>query len=292
MHRVILRIFPAWMMCMAIALMTTGCTTDINVKNNTQGSSKKGNSMPFSRKPPDSWFWSHDIQRHHLDDLPFPGAHLTRISAYPALWSEKGRRFAAIVFQETGAGSHVLQDLTSAELETRITSSNERPVSITAEEGTGEPHFSLVLHQEPDLGVKVHTDLDAAGLNQLSSDQRRIADFTSYVINGARKYAAIVEERPGPSLIFARVTAKELEAQLRKHNATPVRIRGFFEGNERFFTAVAERFDVGHWNWYDGIDADTVADKLDAHNAYPFDLEAYRTEHGIRYTVIMYRDHK
>ena len=296
MHRTISMIFSLGMMCMAIELMTTGCTTDINVKNNTQTGvekkKKKGNSMPFSRKPPDSWFWSHDIQRHHLDDLPFPGAHLVRISAYSASSGEKGRRFAAIVFQETGAGSHVLHDLSSAELETKITPSAERPVSITAEDGVEQPHFSVVLHQEPGSDVKIHTDLDAAGLSQLSNDQHRIADFTSYVVNGVRQYAAIVEQRPGPSLVFARITAKELEAQLRKHNATPVRIRGFFEGNERFFTVVAERFDAGSWNWHDDLDADTVAAKLDAHNAYPFDLEVYRTEQGIRYTVLMYRDHK
>jgi len=294
MHYAIPMIFSRWMTCMTIGLMTIGCTTDIDIKHNSQnaGTSRKGDFMTFSRKPPDSWFWSHDIQPHHLDDLPFPGSRLMRISAYSALSGEKGRRFAAIIFQETGTDSSVVHDIPLAELEARMTSSGERPVSITAEDVTGQPYFSLVLHQEPGPDVKISTDLDAAGLSQLSNDQRRIADFTSYVVNGVRKYAAIVEERSGPSLVFTRVTAKELEAQLRKHNVTPVRIRGFSEGNERFFTAVAERFDAGSWNWYDHIDADTVADKLEAHNAYPFDLEAYRTEQGIRYTVIMYRDRK
>lgn len=248
--------------------------------------------MTFSRKPPDSWFWSHDIQRHHLDDLPFPGSRLMRISAYTTSSGEKGRRFAAIVFQETGKDSSVVQDIPLAELEARITSSGERAVSITAEDAAGQPHFSLILHQEPGAGVKVIADLDDAGLAQLGNDQRRIADFTSYVVDGVRKYAAIVEERPGPSFIFTRVTAKELDAQLRQHKAAPVRIRGFFEGNERLFTAVAERFDTGGWKWHDGLDADAVAEKLDDNNGYPFDLDAYRTEQGTRYTVIMYSDRK
>lgn len=291
MHLAISMMFSIGLVSLATGLITSGCTTDLNVKN-TPTSTTGSNTMPFSRKPPDSWFWSHDIQPHHLDDLPFPGAHLVRISAYASSSGEKGRRFAAIVFQEAGGESHVLQNLSSTELETKTFPSGGNPVSITAEDRDGQPHFSVVLHQEPGPAFKISTDLDEAGLSQLSNDQRRIADFTSYVVNGVRKYAAIVEERPGPSFNFTRVTAKELEAQLRKHNATPVRIRGFFEGNERFFTAVAERFDTGNWNWYDDLDADAVADKLDSRGAYPFDLEAYRTEQGIRYTVIMYHDRK
>ena len=295
MNRTISMIFSIGLVSLATGFLTSGCTTDIDIKNtqtSAADSSRNKNSLPFSRKPPDSWFWSHDIQPHHLDDLPFPGAHLVRISAYVASNNEKGRRFAAIVFQENGGGSHALQNLSSAELEARIFSSGEHPVSITAEDGAEQPYFSLVLHQESGPSVKIITDLDAAGLSQLSNDQRRIADFTSYSVNGVRKYAAIVEERPGPSLVFIRVTARELETQLRKHKATPVRIRGFYEGNERFFTVVAERFDAGNWNWYDGIDADAVADKLETHDAYPFDLDAYRTEQGIHYTVLMYRNRK
>lgn len=105
-----------------------------------------------------------------------------------------------------------------------------------------------------------------------------------------RKYAAIIEERPGPSMIFTRVTAEELDAQLRKHSVTPMQIRDFYENGVRYFTAIAERLDVGKWTWYNDIDGDTVGSKLEKHNAYPFALEAYRTGQGMRFTVIMYRD--
>ena len=134
------------------------------------------------------------------------------------------------------------------------------------------------------------TGLGAAALSRLANDQQRISDFTVYVDGGMRKYAAIVEERPGPSMIFTRVTVEELDAQLRKHSVTPVRIRGSYENGVRYFTAVAERLDVGKWAWYDDIDGDTVSSKLEKHNAYPLDLEAYRTGQDVRFTVIMYRD--
>ncbi len=273
-----------------IVMITIGCTTEINVKNTPHSDSSKGESMKFSRKPPESWFWSHDIQHHHLEDLPFPGARLMRISAYSAAAGEKGRRFAAIVFQEPGENTSTLQDVPATELENRLAGSTQRPVSITADEVEGQPRFSLVLHKGAGPETKVVIDLDAQGLAQLANDQRRISDVTTYLAGGVRKYAAIVEERPGPSFVFTHVTAKELDAKLRKYGATPVRIRGFFEGGTRYFTAVGERFESGNWKWYDNIDGDTVASELDSNNSYPFDLDAYRNEQGVHYTVIMYRD--
>ncbi len=60
-----------------------GCTTEINLKTDPTDtkengqttqveSSKKGESMKFSRKPPESWFWSHDIEPNHIDDILLP----------------------------------------------------------------------------------------------------------------------------------------------------------------------------------------------------------------------------
>ena len=243
--------------------------------------------MKFSIKPPESWLWSHDIAPDYIDDVLMPGWHLTRLSSYG---TGTNRRFAAIVYRQPGIEGHYLRDVTAAELDGKIAATNARPVSITAVETDDQPRFTLALQQGSEPETKVLTGLDEAGLNQLINGRQHIADLTSYVSAGVRRYAVIVEERPGPSLIFSRVTAKELDAQLRKHNVTPVRIRGFSEGGVRYFTAVAERLDTGKWAWYDDVDGDTVAGKLESNNAYPFDLDAYRTGQGVRYTVVMYRD--
>jgi hypothetical protein len=67
-------------------------------------------------------------------------------------------------------------------------------------------------------------------------------------------------------------------------------LRGYIEDGRQLFAAVAEKSNVGKeaW-WYTDIDADTVARQLDRNNAYPIDLDATRTEQGIRFTVVMYR---
>ncbi|QOJ22652.1 MAG: hypothetical protein HRU78_02500 [Gammaproteobacteria bacterium] len=243
--------------------------------------------MKFSIKPPEGWLWSHDIAPDYIDDVLMPGWHLTRLSVYG---DGKNRRFAAIVYRQTGVAGHYLRDITAAELDSKIAAMAARPISITADVTDGQPRFSLALQPGMEPQTKVLTGLDEAGLNQLTNDRQRVADLAVYVDGGIRKYAAIVEERPGPSLIFTRVTAKKLDAQLRKHNVTPVRIRSFSEDGTRYFTAVAEHLDTAKWAWYDEIDGDTVASKLESNNAYPFDLEAYRTGQGVRYTVIIYRD--
>ncbi|NBQ68078.1 MAG: hypothetical protein EBU46_04265 [Nitrosomonadaceae bacterium] len=281
-----------------MGMLIIGCTADNNLKANPPGkpdtnqttstkSTQQGETMKFSIKPPESWLWSHDIAPDYIDDVLMPGMHLARLSSYGA---GKNRRFAAIVYREPGIEGHYLRDVPAAELDGKIAGMAARPVSITADDTDGQPRFSLALQKGPEPKTTVLTGLDEAGLSKLANDRQRIADFTTYLDGGVRKYAAIVEDRPGPSMIFTRVTAEELDAQLRKHSVTPLRIRGFSENGVRYFTAVAERLDVGKWAWYDDIDGDTVGSKLEKHNAYPFDLEAYRTGQGVRFTVVMYRD--
>lgn len=241
-----------------------------------------------ARKPPESWFWSHDIQTNHVDDVVLPGMHLMRLSIYGA---GKMRRFAAISFREVGAESVYLVDVAAADLETKIRDAGAHPVSITADVDGGQLRFSLVLHKGPGSLYALHTELDEAGLAALADDRHCIADFTTYVVDGARKYAAIVEERTGPCWVLTNVTAAELDAKLLELGATLVRLRSLHgaEGARRF-TAVAERINVGRWAWYADIDGDTVARHLNNNDAYPFDLEAYRDERGVRYNVVMYRD--
>jgi hypothetical protein len=146
------------------------------------------------------------------------------------------------------------------------------------------------LEKGPEPLTSLHVDLDEASVHKLLDDSHGIADFVTYVLDGARKYAVIAEERSGPSWFFTNITAHEFDAKLAELGATVLRLRTYVEGDQRRFAAVAERSNVGKgaW-WYAGIDGDTVARKLDRNNAYPFDLDATRderkTDGGLRYAL-------
>jgi hypothetical protein len=241
--------------------------------------------MP-ARKPPESWFWSHDIKPDQIDSVLMPGMRLVRLSSYGA---GKARRFAALVWKEPGPERSYAIDLDAAALEARVRDDGARPVAITVDASAAVPRFSVVLEAGPGPLSSVHVDLDDAGVRALLDDHHAIADLATYVVAGARKYAAIVEERTGPSWLFTDVTAHELDAKLLELGATLVRLRGYAAGGRHVFAAVAERSRVAGWAWYADLDGDAVARQLEANDAYPVDLDAVRDERGVRFTVIMVR---
>ena len=241
------------------------------------------------RKPPEAWTWSHDIAPDQIDSLIMPGWHLMRLSSYG---KDNHRRFAAVVFKEPGAEQSYALDLDAAAIETRLRETGARPVAITLDADGPPRRFSLVLQKGPGPQSSIHVDLDEAGVRNLLDGRHSIADFVTYVVDGVRNYAVIMEERSGPSWWFTNVTAHELDARLADLGANLLRVRAYTysENGQQRFAAVAEQSSVGKWAWYAGLDADAVASKLDRNNAYPFDLDATRDERGVRFTVVMYRD--
>lgn len=239
------------------------------------------------RKPPEAWTWSHDIEPDQIDSLIMAGWHLMRLSSYG---KDNHRRFAAVVFKEPGPERSYALDLDVAAIETQLRETGARPVAITIDAEGSQRRFSLVLQKGPGPLSSIHVDLDEAGVHKLLDDHHSIADFVTYVVEGVRKYAVILEERSEPSWLFTNVTAHELDAKLAELGANLLRVRAYVEGGQPRFAAVAERSSVGKWAWYTDLDADAVASKLDRNNAYPFDLDATRDERGVRFTVVMYRD--
>jgi hypothetical protein len=128
-----------------------------------------------------------------------------------------------------------------------------------------------------------------AAAHALLDDRHGVADLATYAAGGARKYAAIVEERTGPSWLFTGVTAHELDAKLVEHGAVLTRVRAYAEGGQQRFAAVAERVEPGSWAWFGAIDPDAVARNLERNEAYPVDLDATRDDAGVRFSVVMYR---
>ncbi|MEO7560242.1 MAG: hypothetical protein ABIT23_08335 [Nitrosospira sp.] len=240
-----------------------------------------------ARKPPETWYWSHDIESDQIGGVVAPGMHLMRLSSYG---TGNHRRFAALVFKGPGPERSYALDLDAAAVEARLRETGVRPVAVTVDADGSQRRFSLVLQKGPGPLSNFHVDLDEASVRKLLDDHHGIADFVTYVVDGARKYAVILEEQSGPSWFFTNVTAHELDVRLAELGANLLRVRAYAEDGQRRFAAVAERSSVGKWAWYAGLDADAVASKLDANNAYPFDLDATRDEHGVHFTVVMYRD--
>ena len=241
------------------------------------------------KRPPETWFWSHDIKSTQIDSVVMPGTRLMRLSSYgPA----ERRRFAALLYQETGPERRYALDLDAAALAARLRDTGARPVAITAgpaDGGDGAVRFSVVLETGPGPLSSAHVDLDEAGVRALVDDRHCIADLATYTAGGARRFAVIVEERTGPSWLLVGVSPAELDARLLEHGAALVRLRSYVEAGVPRFAAVAERVRVAGWAWYADLDADGVARKLEDNAAYPVDLDAVRDDRGVRFTVVMYR---
>jgi len=239
-----------------------------------------------ARKPPESWFWSHDIRPTQIDSVVMPGTRLMRLSSYGR---GEARRYAAVVFKAPGPERSYALELDAAALAARLRDTGARPVSITVSEDLPR-RFSVVLETGPGSPSSLHVDLDEAGVRALVDDQHGIVDFATYAVDGARKYAAIVEDRPGPSWFLAGLTANQLDAALLEREARLVRVRGYGDGGRRAFAAVAEPAGPASWAWYAELDGDRVARNLETNHAYPFDLDATRDDRGVHLTVVMYRE--
>ncbi|HET9621084.1 MAG TPA: hypothetical protein VFP84_06950 [Kofleriaceae bacterium] len=243
-----------------------------------------------ARKPPDAWFWSHDIEPDQIDSVVMPGMRLIRLASYGA---GAQRRFAALIYQEAGPERRYALDLDAAALTAKLAETGARAVAITVADpasGSGPPRFSVALETGPGPLSSVHLDLDEAGVRGLLDGHHAIADLATYVVGGARKYAVIVEEREGPAWFFTGVTAHELDAKLLPLGAQLTRVRPYGNGARRELAAVAEKGRASRWAWYTDLDGDAVARNLENNEAYPYDLDVVKDpDRGTRFTVVMYR---
>jgi hypothetical protein len=250
-----------------------------------------------ARKAPEAWFWSHDIRPDEVKYVVTPGMHLMRLSSYGA---GERRRFAALVYKDSGSERSYAVDVSAAALDAQLRETGARPVAITVAPGVapggdagseaGPPRFSVVLQHGPGPLCTAHVDLDEAAVRARLDDQHGIADLATYVVDGVRRYAVIIEERAAPSWLLTGVTPHQLDAKLLELDATLVRLRAYVEDGRPALAAVAERSRGAGWAWYTDLDGDAVARNLENNSAYPIDLDATRDQRGVRFTVVMVRD--
>lgn len=235
-----------------------------------------------ARKPPDSWFWSHDIEPDQIKSVAMPGSRLLRLSSYG---HGAARRFAALLYQEAGSPRTWALDLDPAALAAKL-AEGARAVGITVDALDDGPRFSVVLETGPGPVSAVHTDLDEAGVRALLDGHHAIADLATYVAAGVRKYAVIVEEREVQAW-FLTGSSQDIDSKLLSTGAQLTRVRG--RGRE--LAAVAEKAGKSQrWAWYADQTGDGVAKQLESNDAYPIDLDATRDERGTRFTVVMVKN--
>ena len=219
-----------------------------------------------------------------------PGMQLMRISAYG---KAEGLRYAAWSYRQgcDDASSYLL-DRSANELHNELARSVGHPVGLTNHWDAGRNRFSLVLQRCGVSAASLVTGLSAPDLLGLSRQgQKQPRDVVTYVENGMRRFAVLLEEATSPFVVLVDADAREVEQSLRKLGMVLVRLRGYEVNEQRRFVAVARKMTVGSWKWFDGLTADAVASELNGGNGYPVDLDAHKDSSGqIRYSLVMYRD--
>jgi hypothetical protein len=247
-----------------------------------------------ARTPPEAWYWSYDIQAPDIDSILVPGAQLTRLMSY-----RKGTRlrYAALAHKVAGPARSYELELGAEAVHARSAAAGARPIALAVDTGEESPRFTLLLDPAPGPAAEVRVDLDEARLRAALDDRHRIVDLVTYAAGGARRFAAILEERvadggepAAAQQLLIGVSAAELDEALLRSAAALVRLRGYTADGRSLFAAVAEPAPPSTWSWYADLDPDEVAQALERNGAYPLDLDVSRDERGLRFSVVMYRD--
>jgi hypothetical protein len=126
-------------------------------------------------------------------------------------------------------------DIDAVAMEARLRDlrgNSARPVDVTIDVDDSQRRFSLLLKKGSGPESSLHIDLDEAGVRSLLDSRHGLADFATYVVAGARRYA-IVLEAPEPSQCLTHVTSQELDAGLAEQDVTLLRLRSYIENGQR-----------------------------------------------------------
>jgi hypothetical protein len=200
---------------------------------------------------------------------------------------EATRRLAALYYDDDGAlaPSHTwLIDVDAA----TAAAHGPRAASLSVDVESGAVGFTLVLeaHQHP--GRAVYTDLAADDFSALINGDHTVVDLATYVRDGSRCFAAIVEPSEGDgSVFFPSLSPEQIRPTLGPRGVIPTKVRAYHVGPAGWRLAlIAEHARGTAWSVLVDIDADDVSERLEHLQAYPLDLDAVGHGMGVRYSAI------
>jgi hypothetical protein len=240
------------------------------------------------RSAPRFWFWSHDIQPNQVAGLDMPGMRLRRLANYRR-GREATRRFAALYHDDDGAlaPSHTwLIDVDAASA--AVQGSRAASITVDVAPENGKVSFTLVLEAQPHPGRAVHADLTSDELTELLDGTQAVVDFATYLRDGSRCLAVIVEPtEAGGSMFFPALSPGEVRSTLGPRSVVPTKARAFNIGPAGWRVAViGEHVRGTSWSVLVDIDADDVSEKLEHLQAYPLDLDAVGHGMSVRFAVV------
>jgi len=137
---------------------------------------------------------------------------------------------------------------------------------------SGVVGFTLVLEAQSCPGRAVHTDLSADESTALLNGDQVVVNLATYLRDGSRCFAAIVEPGDsGGSVFFPSLNPEEVRTTLGPRGLIPTRARAYHVGPAGWRLAVsAERGRGTSWSVVVDVDVDDVAERLEKLQAYPF----------------------
>jgi hypothetical protein len=240
------------------------------------------------RSAPRFWFWSHDTQPDQVAGLDMPGMRLRRLANYRR-GPEATRRFAALYYDDDGALAPSHTWLIDVDAATAVAhGSRAASLSVDVVPGSGDVGLTLVLEAHPHPGRTVYTDLAAGEFNALINADHTVVDLATYLRDGSRYLAAIVEPSEGEgSMFFPSLSPEQIRPTLGPRGVIPTKARAYHEGPAGWRLAViAEHVRGTSWSVLVDIDADDVSERLEHLHAYPLDLDAAGHGMSVRFTSI------
>jgi hypothetical protein len=238
---------------------------------------------------PSPWFWAHDVEADQIGFLAAPGMQLVRLSNYRRS-IDAARRFAALF--HSGDASEAPNDwVVDADAEAAAALA-EWAIAVTADvvPATGFVTFTLVLQATARPGRVLHAHLDGPDVTGVLGQGNRAVDLATYELDGARRFAVLVEPTSDPSSFHPAVAPGDVRRLCVDFGARPSRIRAYATPMGRRL-AITTDPNPGS-AWFVGTDesADDVGARLHRQRGRPLDLDATGVDDRIRFTMLAVKD--
>jgi len=243
--------------------------------------------VPVVPAAPRYWFWSHDIAPDQMADLAMPGMRLQRLVNYRR-GEQAARRFAALYYDDDGAIAPSRGWIVDADAAAAAAHGSwAAGVSVDVVPGDGDVRFTLIVEPQPNPARSLHADLSAAALTELLDGGHVVVDLATYLRDGTRVFAAVVEsgaEHDG--CFFPALGQDEVRTTLGPRGVLPTRVRAYHSPAGWRLAVAGVRVRGTSWSVHADIDADDVSSRLEQRRAYPLDLDAVGHGLSVRFALV------